>query len=75
MHRTLGLLVVDHERHLSFMIVRITSETNGIHLVLFGMQNRTSSPYLAAINRTSFHLWIPAARGTPMLFTRHGLSF
>jgi hypothetical protein len=28
-----------------------TSETNRIHLVLFGKQNRTSGPYLAAINR------------------------
>jgi hypothetical protein len=27
------------------------SITNTIHLVLFGMQNRTSGPYLAAMNR------------------------
>jgi hypothetical protein len=27
------------------------SETNRIHLVLFGMQNRISGPHLAAINR------------------------
>jgi hypothetical protein len=27
------------------------TETNGIHLVQFGMQNRTPVPYLAAINR------------------------
>jgi hypothetical protein len=29
----------------------VITETNRVHLVLFGMQNRTSGPYLAAINR------------------------
>jgi hypothetical protein len=30
----------------------VITETNRMHLVLFGMQNRTFGPYLAAINRT-----------------------
>jgi hypothetical protein len=34
-----------------FGIGRCTSETNRIHLVLFGMQSRTSGPNFAAINR------------------------
>jgi hypothetical protein len=30
---------------------RCAGDTNRNHLILFGMQNRTLSPYLAAINR------------------------
>jgi hypothetical protein len=32
------------------------ADINRVQLVLSGMQNRTFGPYLAAINRTSFHL-------------------
>jgi hypothetical protein len=32
-------------------VARNVTETNGIHLVLFGQQNRTFGPYVAAINR------------------------
>jgi hypothetical protein len=37
-------------------------EINRIHLVLFGMQNRTSAPHLAAINRTLVSLVLRAQR-------------
>jgi hypothetical protein len=37
------------------------AETNRIHLVLFGMQNRTCGPYLAAIHR--FLISIMIGRG------------
>jgi hypothetical protein len=32
-------------------VVALSTESNRIHLVLFGIQNRTFGPYLAAINR------------------------
>jgi hypothetical protein len=34
-----------------WLAVDDTSETNRVHLVLFGMQSRTSGPCLASINR------------------------
>jgi hypothetical protein len=37
------------------------TETNRIELVLTGMLNRTSGPYLAAISRILVSLWIRAA--------------
>jgi hypothetical protein len=40
------------EAHLGVPMLLLVSETNRNHLVLFGMQIRTTCPYLAAIDRT-----------------------
>jgi hypothetical protein len=39
-------------------VVPFITETNRIHLVLFGVQNRTFGPYVTAINRVLISLWI-----------------
>jgi hypothetical protein len=41
------------------------TETNTMHLVVFGVQNRTLRPYLAAINKILILLMMPGAAREP----------
>jgi hypothetical protein len=44
------MLFMHHLKRACKVLISDITETNRIHMVLFGMKNRTLGPYLAAIN-------------------------
>jgi hypothetical protein len=57
--KALRKVVVTYYSHVWSSLTGGITETNRIHLVLFGMQNSTFGPYFAAIHK----IWDRAQRG------------